>query len=313
MSTNTAPIWQPSAQRIAATRLTAFMKAAGKRWNRRLAGADYSSLHAWSIDHPEEFWVSLWEFGGVIGEMGATVVVDREKMPGAKWFPEAKLNFAENLLRRQIEGDALVFWGEDKVKGRVSQAELHRAVAQTAAALRAMGVVKGDRVAAYLPNLPATVVAMLAAASDRRHLLLGLAGFRRAGRARPLRPDRAEGPVRLRRLLVQRQDQRLPRQGRRDRRRPAVAGARGRRALCGKCGRNRSRRQHHRDPPGRDAGGFPRSLRRPSARSASSGCPSTIRSTSCIPRAPPACPSASCIAPAACCCSTSRNTSCTAT
>ena len=165
MSNDIAPIWQPSAQRIAATRLTAFMKAAGKRWNRRLAGADYSSLHAWSIDHPEEFWVSLWEFGGVIGEMGSTVVVDREKMPGARWFPEAKLNFAENLLCRQIEGDALVFWGEDKVKGRVSQAELHRAVAQTAAALRAMGVVKGDRVAAYLPNLPAAVVAMLATAS----------------------------------------------------------------------------------------------------------------------------------------------------
>ena len=165
MSNDIAPIWQPSAQRIAATRLTAFMKAAGKRWNRRLAGADYSSLHAWSIDHPEEFWVSLWEFGGVIGEMGSTVVVDREKMPGARWFPEAKLNFAENLLCRQIEGDALVFWGEDKVKGRVSQAELHRAVAQTAAALRAMGVVKGDRVAAYLPNIPATVVAMLATAS----------------------------------------------------------------------------------------------------------------------------------------------------
>ena len=165
MSPSTPPIWQPSARRIAATRLTAFMKAADKRWNRRLAGAGYSELHAWSIAHPEEFWTSVWEFGGVIGEMGSTVVVDREKMPGAKWFPEARLNFAENLLCRHIEGDALVFWGEDKVKGRASQAELHRAVAQTAAALRAMGVVKGDRVAAYLPNLPAAVVAMLATAS----------------------------------------------------------------------------------------------------------------------------------------------------
>ena len=165
MSPSTPPIWQPSARRIAATRLTAFTKAADKRWNRRLAGADYSTLHAWSIDHPEEFWTSVWEFGGVIGEMGSTVVVDREKMPGARWFPEARLNFAENLLCRHIDGDALVFWGEDKVKGRVSQAELHRAVAQTAAALRAMGVVKGDRVAAYLPNLPAAVVAMLATAS----------------------------------------------------------------------------------------------------------------------------------------------------
>jgi acetoacetyl-CoA synthetase len=165
MSQSTPPIWQPSAKRIAGTRLSAFMKAAGKRWNRRLAGADYATLHAWSIDHPEEFWTSVWEFGEVHGEMGNTVVVDREKMPGARWFPEARLNFAENLLCRSADGDALVFWGEDKVKRHVSRAELYRAVAQTAAALRAMGVVKGDRVAAYLPNLPAAVVAMLATAS----------------------------------------------------------------------------------------------------------------------------------------------------
>jgi acetoacetyl-CoA synthetase len=165
MSQSTLPIWQPSARRIAATRLTAFTKAAGKRWDRRLAGADYSTVHAWSIAHPEEFWTSVWEFGEVRGEMGSTVVVDREKMPGAKWFPQARLNFAENLLRRRDDSDAMVFWGEDKVRGRASRAELYRAVAQTAAALRAMGVVKGDRVAAYLPNLPAAVVAMLATAS----------------------------------------------------------------------------------------------------------------------------------------------------
>ena len=165
MNTSSAPIWQPSPKRIAATRLSAFMKAAEKRWNRRLAGADYSGLHTWSIEHPEEFWASVWEFGEVRGAMGSTVVIDREKMPGAQWFPEAKLNFAENLLRRRDDADALVFWGEDKVKGRASHAELYRAVAQTAAALRAMGVTKGDRVAAYLPNLPAALVAMLATAS----------------------------------------------------------------------------------------------------------------------------------------------------
>ena len=70
MSTSIAPIWQPSARRIAATRLTAFTKAAGRRWDRRLAGADYSTVHAWSIAHPEEFWTSVWEFGEVRGEMG---------------------------------------------------------------------------------------------------------------------------------------------------------------------------------------------------------------------------------------------------
>ncbi len=165
MNTTTSPIWRPSPQRITGTRLTKFAKAAEKRWNRRLASAEFSVQHAWSIEHPEEFWVSVWEFGGVFGEMGDTVVIGREKMPGAKWFPQARLNFAENLLRRRDDEDALVFWGEDKVKGRASHAELYRAVAQTAAALRTMGVVKGDRVAAYLPNLPAAVVAMLATAS----------------------------------------------------------------------------------------------------------------------------------------------------
>ena len=93
------------------------------------------------------------------------MLADANKMPGAKWFPDARLNFAENLLRSHDTADALVFWGEDKVKGRASHAELYRAVAQTAWALRDMGVGRGDRVAAYLPNLPAAVVAMLATAS----------------------------------------------------------------------------------------------------------------------------------------------------
>jgi acetoacetyl-CoA synthetase len=165
MNSTNPPIWQPSVERIAATRLTAFAEAAGRRWNRALAGADYSSLHAWSIAHPEEFWTSVWEFGEVRGEMGSVIAIDREKMPGAKWFPEAKLNFAENLLRRRDDGDALVFWGEDKRKRRMSHGQLYLEVARLAAALRGLGVVAGDRVAAYMPNLPETLVAMLAASS----------------------------------------------------------------------------------------------------------------------------------------------------
>jgi acetoacetyl-CoA synthetase len=165
MNSPEKPLWKPPASRVAASRIKAFAKAAEQRWNRRLASADYATLHAWSIVHPEEFWTSVWQFGGVIGDMGNAVLVDGEKMPGARWFPQARLNFAENLLCRPGNAEAMVFWGEDKVKGRVSRAELHRAVAQTAAALRAMGVLKGDRVAAYLPNIPATVVFMLAAAS----------------------------------------------------------------------------------------------------------------------------------------------------
>ncbi len=158
------PLWTPSRSRIARANMTAFMHAAGARWGVRLD--DYAALHRWSVERPDLFWTTLWDFAGVIGHHGGSRVVERQdKMPGAEWFPGAHLNFAENLLRRKGDTDALVFWGEDKVRGRVSHGELYRAVAQTAAALRAQGVRAGDRVAAYMPNVPATVVAMLATAS----------------------------------------------------------------------------------------------------------------------------------------------------
>ncbi len=161
------PLWKPSKQRIAAANLTAFMRSATRRWNAEFA--DFEALHRWSVTQPEQFWTTLWDVADVVGHRGERVLVDVNKMPGAKWFPDARLNFAENLLRgyatEHDTADALVFWGEDKVKGRASHAELYQAVAQTAWALRDMGVAKGDRVAAYLPNVPAAVVAMLATAS----------------------------------------------------------------------------------------------------------------------------------------------------
>ncbi len=163
---NDKPLWQPSKRRAAAANLTAFMRAATQRWGDEFA--DYEALHRWSVTQPERFWNTLWDVAGVVAEKrGERVLFDAKRMPGAKWFPDARLNFAENLLRGDRTGtaDALVFWGEDKVRGRASRAELYRAVAQTAAALRALGVKEGDRVAAYLPNLPASVVAMLATAS----------------------------------------------------------------------------------------------------------------------------------------------------
>ena len=158
------PLWKPSRPRISAANLTAFRHSAERRWG--VECADYDALHRWSVTHPEQFWTTLWDVAGVVAEKrGERVLADANKMPGAKWFPDARLNFAENLLRSHDTADALVFWGEDKVRGRASHAELYRAVAQTAWALRDMGVGKGDRVAAYLPNLPAAVVAMLASAS----------------------------------------------------------------------------------------------------------------------------------------------------
>ena len=160
----TKPLWQPSAEQVAAANLTRFMAAAEKRWERRLG--DFAALYRWSVEEREEFWQSLWDFGGVIAETAGTrVLVDGEKMPGARFFPGARLNFAENLLRHRGGGDAIVFWAEDKVKRRLSRAELNDTVSRLAQALAADGVGSGDRVAGYLPNMPETVIAMLAAAS----------------------------------------------------------------------------------------------------------------------------------------------------
>ena len=162
-----APLWAPSAERIASANVTAFRLAAEQRWG--VALPDYDALYAWSVAHPEQFWVSVWEGDGmrdgVIGTRGDRVLVDGDRMPGAKWFPDARLNFAQNLLRSRDASDAVVFWGEDRVKNRMSHGELYRAVAHFAAALKEQGVVAGDRVAAYMPNMPETLVAMLAAAS----------------------------------------------------------------------------------------------------------------------------------------------------
>jgi acetoacetyl-CoA synthetase len=161
---NDSPMWTPLPERVAESNMTRFMREAGTKWGQ--AFRDYASLHRWSIDQPEQFWLTLWEFGGVIAsERGDRVLVDGERMPGARWFPEARLNFAENLLRRRDDSDALVFWGEDRVVRRHSHAELYLQVARLAAAFRGCGLKAGDRVAAFMPNLPETVMVMLAAAS----------------------------------------------------------------------------------------------------------------------------------------------------
>ena len=151
------PVWRPSADYAAGTRLAAFLKATGQ--------PDYAALWQWSVAEPTAFWPKVAEFCGALGDFGATVLVDGERMPGARWFPEARLNYAENLLKRRDDGEALVFWGEDKVKRRLSHAELYDAVARFIGVLQEAGVGEGDRVAGYLPNLPETLVAMLATAA----------------------------------------------------------------------------------------------------------------------------------------------------
>jgi len=127
--------------------------------------ADYARLHQWSVDASEAFWRALWSFTGIIASTpGTDAVRDKEQMPGARWFPEARLNFAENLLRGTA-GPAIVFRGEDRVAREVNHDELRAEVSQWVQAFLDAGVKPGDRVAAYMPNMPETMMAMLGAAA----------------------------------------------------------------------------------------------------------------------------------------------------
>ncbi|HAU42489.1 MAG TPA: acetoacetate--CoA ligase [Gammaproteobacteria bacterium] len=158
------PLWQPAPEQIASTNVTRFAREASLRWGRNFE--EYVDLHRWSVEAPEEFWLNIWDWTGVIGT-GDTepVVVDREQMPGARWFPNIRLNFAQNLLRRQDAALALIFQAEDRVTRSLSFAELYAQVARLADGLKQAGVVPGDRVCGFMPNMPETVAAMLASAS----------------------------------------------------------------------------------------------------------------------------------------------------
>lgn len=157
------PIWRPAPGALAHHPLTRFTELAAVRSGRSFA--DYDALHAWSISDPAAFWDLVWDFGGVIGDKGGRRLVDGDKMPGARFFPDGTLNFAENLLRRNDSADALVFWGEDKVKRRLSWRDLSDQVSVLQQAFVDFGLRPGDRVAAMLPNLPETIAAMLATVS----------------------------------------------------------------------------------------------------------------------------------------------------
>jgi len=157
------PLWAPSQKRIEATALADFMRVASARAGRSFDR--YRELHAWSIDDREEFWSLIWDYCGVIGDKGQRVLVDGDKMPGASFFPDASLNFAENLLRKSGPSDALVFKGEDKVDRRWSWDQLQAAVSRLQQLFRDLGIKQGDRVAAMMPNMPETIACMLAAAS----------------------------------------------------------------------------------------------------------------------------------------------------
>jgi len=154
-------LWEPSKSRIDSCTLTAFMRATEQRWNRQFP--DYQALYDFSVSEFDKFWQSVAAFCDVRAEeWGEHAVVDAHKMPGAQFFPEAKLNYAENLLRRRDDGPAIIFRAEDKVRRTMSWRELTDTVSRLARALKAMGVKPGDRCAGFVPNMPETIVAMLA-------------------------------------------------------------------------------------------------------------------------------------------------------
>jgi len=148
------PLWTPSPERIAAANLTRFGK-----------GAAYRDLYDWSVAEPAAFWNAMWDFGGIVGHKGARVVSHLDRMPGATFFPDARLNFAENVLREDGDGAAIILRSEAGDTRTMSWRELRVEAGAVAAALRAAGIRPGDRVAAYLPNVPEAIAAMLGAAA----------------------------------------------------------------------------------------------------------------------------------------------------
>ncbi|HXG54574.1 MAG TPA: acetoacetate--CoA ligase [Vicinamibacterales bacterium] len=159
----TAPIWTPSAGRISEARITQFVRHVESRW--LIDVPDYDALFRFSIERPADFWRSTWDFCGVVGDPGERVVIDLDKMPGARFFPDARLNFTENVLRQEGSGPALIFNGEGQRHQTVSHAALRADVGRFADALRAEGVRPGDRVAGYVPNMPHAIIAALGAAA----------------------------------------------------------------------------------------------------------------------------------------------------
>jgi len=158
------PLWVPSEERKKQANITRFISFVDKRYGVEIES--YDQLYKWSIENIPDFWEAMWKFGEIKASRGYDVVVeDLGKFPGAKWFVGARLNFAENLLRYRDDHVAFVFRGETQKSARMTYAGLYDSVAQLAKSLREMGVASGDRVAAYMPNLMETAVAMLAATS----------------------------------------------------------------------------------------------------------------------------------------------------
>jgi acetoacetyl-CoA synthetase len=157
-------LWQPDPEKMKQSQMWEFLQMIVEKYD--LPKADYATLHHWSVTHPGEFWGEFWDYTKIIYSQKAAQVVDNaHKMPGAHWFVGTRLNFAENVLQHRGGKTAIIFRGEMGEERRISRDELYAEVCRIADGLREVGVKTGDRVAAFMPNLPETVIAMLAAAS----------------------------------------------------------------------------------------------------------------------------------------------------
>ena len=157
-------LWSPSEERVKSSEVFRFLRNINEKYN--LNFDSFSELHNWSIENKSDFWSSIWDFFKIIGSKGTEPYIEPvNKMPGSKFFPNGSVNYAENMLSGNISGPAIIFKSEDKIRKEVSWRDLKSQVASLANFLKKEGVVKGDRVAAYMPNMPETVIMMLATSS----------------------------------------------------------------------------------------------------------------------------------------------------
>ncbi|MCK4639442.1 MAG: acetoacetate--CoA ligase, partial [Bacteroidales bacterium] len=157
-------LWQPKKENAERSQMNEFLNVIRKKYNQDIK--DYYNLHQWSIENIADFWGEFWDYSQIIYSKKYDKVVDEpKKMPGAEWFSGARLNYAENLLRRRDNHQAIIFRGEDKVKKTITYKELFDEVHKVAEGLKRLGIKKGDRVAGFMPNMPETIIAMLAASS----------------------------------------------------------------------------------------------------------------------------------------------------
>jgi len=158
------PLWIPTDERKRDARITHFIQHVNEKFGRDIS--TYPELYRWSIENIPTFWETWWRYAGIIASQPYTQVVDDlQKFPGANWFADARLNFAENLLRYRDERTAFIFRGENGARREMTYAQLYDEVSRVAKSLRDLGVMRGDRVVGYMPNLIETAVAMLATTS----------------------------------------------------------------------------------------------------------------------------------------------------